>query len=181
MADDSVYPVGNSIIRRLLLTLLALLQHGTRTGFSAQVVSDVTSVKLLYAEPVAEEGERVTTPILDAIVLVARRGQQTKENHAGPGKDAEFPIQPALLEPASARTRPRRALEEEIGVLDEGVADLGPGRHGFDVLDLHLLRYCQDVLDDVLDERDEGAVAQRPVGSYAHPVVRNCSDSGQKP
>lgn len=65
----------------------------------------------------------------------------------------------ALLEPTPAGRSPRRALEEQVGVLAEILRGAAEGRQGFEVLDLCLRYHVEHVRRPVLDQGHEGAVA----------------------
>lgn len=74
----------------------------------------------------------------------------------------------AVLEPAPAVRRPRRALHEDGDVRVE-VPDGGRFRgDGLDALRLHLLHHVDHVFRGVLEDGEDGAVADGRVGPEEH-------------
>ena len=60
----------------------------------------------------------------------------------------------------STRRRPRRALQEQIGVLSEHLTDVHSRCEGLDVLDLSLGDNVEHVLRPLLDEWHEAACSE---------------------
>lgn len=94
-----------------------------------------------------------------------------EETQPRSGIDDRLPVGLSLFEPAPARRRPRRALQEQIGVLAELLAEVEPWGEGLDVLDLGFRDDVEHVLGPLLDEGHEGAVAEGAVGPAEGEVV----------
>lgn len=105
------------------------------------------------------------------IVASDARTHEMEERQPRPGIYHRLPVRLALLEPAPTRTRPRRALQEQIRVPPELTTQVHARRERLDILDLRLADDVEHVARPLLDEGHEAAVAERAVGPAEGEVV----------
>ena len=130
------------------------------------------------AEPIPQKPKRIPTQVLDLIILVPRLLQQVEIHESRAREDRQGSVHSPLLEPGTAARGPGRASQVQVGVLDEGFRDGAPRRQRFDVLGLHSADEGEEVLRQLFDDGEEGAVAEGAVGAGYGPVVGDWSFGG---